>query len=169
MRCKGNKWLAGLLQAVGILFISALLSLIVNGLRPDRLPIPADGTSKFRLAPNSDKNLIISLEDAKKRYFDQSAIFLDARSPEDYEQGHIKGAFNLPQENMEEKFSEVMENIPPERSIVVYCDGENCRSGSDLAVFLLEFGFTHVKVLVNGWSVWQENHLPVERNPRDIS
>lgn len=115
------------------------------------------------------KNLMVSLDEAKKHYFDRSAVFLDARSPEDYEQGHIKGAFNLPQENMEEKFSEVMENIPPERSIVVYCDGENCRSGSDLAVFLLEFGFTHVKVLVNGWSVWQENHLPVERNPRDIS
>jgi len=23
-------------------------------------------------------------------------------------------------------------------------------------------GFTHVKILVNGWTVWVENNLPIE-------
>jgi rhodanese-related sulfurtransferase len=31
----------------------------------------------------------------------------------------------------------------------------------DLALFLKDLGFTRVKVLVNGWTLWKEKNLPV--------
>jgi 3-mercaptopyruvate sulfurtransferase SseA len=166
---KGNKWFAGVLQAGGILFISVVVSFIANNWRENKLPIIDAGSPKFRLTPAVGKSLIMSLDDAKKHFFNHSAVFLDARSSENYEQGHIKGAYNLSPENMEEKFPEVMENIGPESLIIVYCDGENHRSGGDLSVLLSEFGFIRVRLLFNGWSLWRDNHLPVERIHRNIS
>jgi len=46
--------------------------------------------------------------------------------------------------------------------IITYCDGENCDLSHELAIFLRDMGFPNVKVLVNGWTVWQEMNLPVE-------
>lgn len=40
--------------------------------------------------------------------------------------------------------------------------GENCDLSHELALFLKQMGFPNTRVLVNGWTVWQELNLPVE-------
>lgn len=47
-------------------------------------------------------------------------------------------------------------------AIVTYCDGESCDLSHELALFLKEMGFENVRVLVNGWSVWQQAGLPTD-------
>ena len=46
--------------------------------------------------------------------------------------------------------------------IITYCDGESCNLSKDLALFLESLGFTNVRVLVNGWTVWRDAGLIVE-------
>lgn len=49
---------------------------------------------------------------------DETVMFLDVRSAEDYAKGHIEGAINLPfGKGMQEKFS----TLPTDKTIIVYC------------------------------------------------
>jgi len=107
--------------------------------------------------------MMISLEEAKKFFFAQVALFLDARSQEIYELGHIKGARSLPFDDFEKRFSAVMTDISPEVLIITYCDGETCNLGEDLAIFLFEKGYENVRVLLNGWTLWRQDHMPIEK------
>ncbi len=59
----------------------------------------------------------ITIEDAKKDFDSNSALFVDARSPDVYKQEHIKGAINV---SYGAPDSEV-EKIPKGKKIIVYC------------------------------------------------
>ncbi|MBW1711567.1 MAG: rhodanese-like domain-containing protein, partial [Deltaproteobacteria bacterium] len=89
----------------------------------------------------------------------------DARSSEVFKQGHIAGARNLPWEAFDKRFDEILSAITPERDTITYCDGESCNLSHELAITLKAMGFSKVKVLVNGWTVWQEAGLPIESGP----
>jgi 3-mercaptopyruvate sulfurtransferase SseA len=55
-----------------------------------------------------------------------------------------------------------LQDVPPDSLIIAYCDGESCTLSKELAFELAARGYSHVRVLVNGWSVWQDANLPVE-------
>ena len=61
----------------------------------------------------------------------------------------------MPLQDVDQFFVDVAENLELETPIVTYCDGETCKLSHDLAVYLENIGFMNVRVLVNGWSVWQ--------------
>jgi rhodanese-related sulfurtransferase len=150
-------------QAGGIIVLAAIVGLLVNQIRPERLPLAADWTPEARLTLESGENIAISLDKTKEVFLSKEGVFLDARSPELYEQGHIRGARNLPWQALENHFDSVMADIPKDRLIISYCDGEACALSKDLAIELLFRGYENVRVLINGWSVWQENQLPVAK------
>ena len=87
---------------------------------------------------------------------------MDARNPAQYESGHIRGAINLPWSRVDEHVIEIAEGIEPGKHIITYCDGATCILSKELALYLRDMGFVSVRVLVNGWTVWKNTHLPVE-------
>ncbi len=150
-------------QAGGIILVAAILALLVNQIRPEGLPLVDDWSPEARLTLESGENIAISLEEAREAFLSKGGVFLDARSPELYEGGHIRGARNLPWQGVDDYFDSVMVDIPRDSLIIAYCDGEACALSKDLAIELLFRGYDNVRVLVNGWSVWQENQLPVAK------
>ena len=46
----------------------------------------------------------ISLDEAEKLFFTDAAVFIDARSEEDYARGHIQGALSLPWHEVDLRF-----------------------------------------------------------------
>lgn len=150
-------------QSCAILVLAAALSLAVNHFRKDGLPLVGDRSPKADLSGlNSSEDAVVSIEEARALFLTDGAIFLDARSSEAYQAGHIKGALNLPAQNFDEFYPTVLPEIPPDSLIITYCDGEACDLSKDLALALSAKGFSHVRVLVNGWSVWRNAGLPVE-------
>lgn len=119
-------------------------------------------TIESRLAISSDKQFGISLAEAKKLFLKQAAVFIDARSNNDYEKAHIKGARSLPWKDVDQQFIEVTKDLPPDIPIITYCDGETCGLSHDLTMFLLDMGFNNVRELINGWALWQKADLPIE-------
>ena len=89
-------------------------------------------------------------------------MFIDARSLDDYVKGRIQGARSLPWQEVDSNFIGATQDLDLETRIVTYCDGETCELSHDLALFLRDAGFTNSRVLVNGWTVWQQAGLPVE-------
>ena len=59
----------------------------------------------------------ISVAEAKKEFDAGNAVFLDTRAEASYKNEHIKGALNITEANLEEKYKE----IPNGKKIIAYC------------------------------------------------
>lgn len=145
-------------QALLIAVIGAVLALTVNQFREEGLPLVGDWSAEARFQNHSGQDMAVTLDRARELH-QQGALFLDARSTDLFEQGHIAGARNLPWESFDKMFDP---KTTPERDIIAYCDGESCNLSLELAITLKAMGYSTVKVLVNGWTVWQEAGLPIE-------
>jgi len=87
-------------------------------------------------------------------------IIVDVRTPEEYKEGHLKGAVNI---NLNaETFREDIANLDRSKTYMIYC-----RSGgrSSRAVSIIQqLEFTHIYHMVNGINEWNAEGLPVEKN-----
>ena len=156
------KWKQALWQVPAIILAAGILAFSANALRTDSLPLIGDWSIDARMTTVTGERLDISLREAEKLFRDQSVVFLDARSADDYRRGHIQGARSLPWQDVDQFFMEVTRDLESETPIITYCDGETCNLSHDLALFLKDAGFLNVRVLVNGWTVWRESRFPME-------
>ena len=99
---------------------------------------------------------------AKKLYDSQKFIFVDARSRDDYDEAHIKGAVSLPVGQLDEKIEAFLEQYPPEKAIITYCSGRTCEDSHRLAQLLLAFGYTEINVFIDGYPGWKAEGYPIE-------
>lgn len=150
-------------QIPALLVLSFAIGILVNHLRPESLVLMGDWSADARLAADSEEIRLVSPETAEQLFVNNRAVFLDARSREEFEKGHIKDALNLPWYHVEENFMDVVQQIPPGVTLITYCDGEACHLSHELAKFLKSAGFQDVRVLLNGWTVWLKNSLPCDR------
>ena len=152
-------------QTAAIFVASIIVALGVNALRSGGIPLVRDYSTGTRMIDRSGARMDISLDDAARAFENGSAFFLDARSPSEYALGHIKGARLVPFEDLDEYVIEATADIPSDALIITYCDGEACMLSHDLALYLKDFGFERVYVLINGWTLWMDKGLPVEQGP----
>jgi rhodanese-related sulfurtransferase len=145
-----------------ILILAATLGILVNEVRPGKLHLWLTGGSEKQPVLVVETRMLISLDEAETRFLRDSALFLDARSPEIYRQAHIMRSRNLPWESFEQYVGTVTADIRRDRFIITYCDGQTLSVSGDLAVALASRGYKNVHVLVNGWNVWLANELPIE-------
>ncbi|MDT8271563.1 MAG: rhodanese-like domain-containing protein [Desulfomonilia bacterium] len=150
-------------QATAIVVFSAALALLVNTMHPRGIPLIQDWSIDALMIDEQGLRMDIPLDEAIQAFRQGDVVFLDARTPREYAQGHIKGARLLPFDEVEEYVIEATQDLSVETLIVTYCDGEACMLSHDLALYLRGFGFEHVRVLVNGWFLWLEQGMPVEK------
>jgi rhodanese-related sulfurtransferase len=153
-------------QILALVILSAVAALAANAFRADRLPLVGDWSVAARITTSTGERMDISMDVAEKLFFTDAAVFIDARSEEDYTRGHIQNARSLPWHEVDLRFMGVTEALDLEMPIVTYCDGETCELSHDLALFLRDAGFLNTRVLVNGWTLWQQAGLPVESGSR---
>lgn len=159
----GQQLVQSVWQCAAIFTLAIFLGFSINQFRNNRLPLFEDWSMEARLMSPSGKRLDISLVEAKNLFFKQAAIMMDARPNDDYEKGHIRNARSLPWEEVDQRFMEVTKDISVDTPIITYCDGETCNLSHHLANFLLDMGFTNVRILVNGWTKWQNADLPIDK------
>ena len=154
-------------QTIGIIAVACILAVFTNLLRQDSIPFADDWSADSRFSDASGQSMVIGLAEASRMYAEDTAVFVDARPKEQYEQGHIKGAVSLPWQQVHERFMEAADRLETAETLICYCDGENCGLSHDLALFLSEMGFEGARVLVNGWTMWKEAGLPTQSRNRD--
>ena len=92
----------------------------------------------------------ITAEEAKQIMdSEEGYIILDARTQEEYDQGHIPGAIVISHEEIAEKAEEVLTD--KEQLILVYC--RSGRRSKIAAEALVELGYTNIKEF-GGISDW---------------
>ena len=105
---------------------------------------------------------VLPLKDGEVSLADLSGIkallmIVDARSPEDYAKGHVKGAFNLPEALFESRLGAFLDEWSPDASVLVYCNAGQCNSSRAVAGRLKnECGIQNVFVLKDDWKKWKE-------------
>lgn len=82
----------------------------------------------------------ISPKDAKEIMDNEESIFLDVRTKDEYDQGHIEGAVLLPVDEISSKAEEVLKD--KKAKILVYCRSGN-RSAT-AAKALIKMGYENV-------------------------
>ena len=90
------------------------------------------------------------------RVRDGLVTVLDVRPPEEYAQGHVAGALNIPLDQLQAR----LQDLPPDREVVAYCRGPWCVLSFEAVARLREAGFS-ARRLRDGWPEWQRAELSV--------
>ncbi len=81
---------------------------------------------------------------------------LDVRPPEEYVQGHLPGAINVPLSRLKE----YMALLPKEREVIAYCRGPWCVLSFEAVSLLRSEGY-QARRLAGGLPEWRHEGLPV--------
>ena len=149
-------------QIIVIAITSTVLSLFLNAVRPDGIPLLAKELAvaeEIEYDTAEPRLFSINLDQALELY-QKGTVFVDAREPEYYQEGHIKGAWNIP------FFLELVFKLDSlqgkDAPMVIYCSGEECGSSEDLAYELQAEGFSNILVFKGGWTAWNTSGHPIE-------
>lgn len=85
-----------------------------------------------------------------------AVVVLDVRPAEEYEAGHIPGAFSLPLEHLEARLGE----LDPTVEVVAYCRGPLCLLAPEAVATLRAKGIA-ARCLEDGLPEWRQAGLPV--------
>jgi len=107
--------------------------------------------------------VFISLPEAEELWFSRQAIFIDSRSREEYQLGHIPGAVSLPLVEAKREKIKFFENFPPGTALVIYCEGGDCQTSLNLGKILYQRGFKNIRIYSGGWTEWVNAGKPVEK------
>jgi len=90
---------------------------------------------------------------------DKKWIILDVRSAEEFNSGHIKGAVNI-DIRQPDAFSKI-DKLNKNAKYIVHCR-TNHRSGMAVE-HMMQSGFKNIYQMMDGWSGWLTNNLPVQK------
>lgn len=153
----------GIRQGIVLVVLSLMIGGSFNALRPSKFPWVGSWSPSSVTADLLEELQEISLEEACSLRQKNEAIFLDARDPGSFDEGHFPGALNIPFGEVEGWVESVRDMANTGMKIISYCDGRDCLLGAELARALQKKGVPSVKVLVNGWSRWRTAGCPIEK------
>jgi rhodanese-related sulfurtransferase len=149
-------------QIIVIAITSTVLSLTLNAVRPDGIPLLAKELAVAEVIEydTAEPRLFAITLDQALELYQKGTVFVDAREPEYYQEGHIKGAWNIP------FFLELVFKLDSlqgkDAPMVIYCSGDECGSSEDLAYELQAEGFSNLLVFKGGWTAWNTSGHPIE-------
>ena len=116
--------------------------------------------SSFLVPDDMTGAMLVNLEFAKYHFDASSAIFIDARDPEEYESGHIQNAINIPYDYYED-YEDIIDELDDSGIYIIYCSGGECTLSIDLADYLYnEILIDKLLIFEGGWPEWQAAGYP---------
>lgn len=161
-----------LMQALPIVVISGFLSIAFNlnliekALKGELIT----DINRYQVAALEAKAVKISHEirfvdlvEARKLFDEKLAVFMDARSHEEYLSGHISAALSAPILAVVKRDLDLGQLLPSGGKVLVtYCSGGLCDTSVELAKELADMGYKNIYVLGDGYPGWEAAGYPVE-------
>jgi len=95
---------------------------------------------------------ILSVEEAKTILAEEpGAVFLDVRTPEEFNEGHIEGAVLI--NFFDEDFKERVEALDKDKPVYIYCRSGN--RSQQAGMILTQMGFQEVYDIEAGYIGWE--------------
>ena len=94
-------------------------------------------------------------------------IFIDARNDEQFEEGHIPGAWRLDPYHSSLYMDDLEPAARDAERIILYCEGDDCEDAIFAGRELLEWGIELEKISIyqGGIEDWEANGGPIEKGP----
>ena len=92
-----------------------------------------------------------------------AVAFVDARSDEAYEAGHIPGAIQADHYRLEDCIGILLDYADASEKLIVYCSGGECEDSMFVCKDLLDFDVLYDKIYLysGGWKEWTKRGMPV--------
>ncbi len=164
-------------QAFLLLLVAILFGLVANLVSPNRIDFIgqyrdlSDGSGPV-VPPAAQEGdpPFIDINVAQFEFSTGTSLFIDATEPEEFECGTIPGSINIPFEHLPDDlgtyFDSVLQGIPKDYSLIVFCTGEECDLSLHLARNLQSFGYTAVSIFFGGAREWEKSGFDMERRKR---
>ena len=117
----------------------------------------------------ADSNQVLKFFNDPRRLQD-AIIFIDAREDENYQAGHIPGAYQFYHYYPEKYLTNVISACLTAEQIVFYCNGGECDLSLDAAITLrdaIPIQKGKIYVYGGGFHEWVTNGLPIELGARN--
>ena len=99
----------------------------------------------------------ISIQEAVQKINRESAVVIDVRTKDAFNQGHVVGALNFPEKDLDNELKNL--NKFQKQKILVFC--EMGSASSRVVTKLQKQGFEDVTPVKGGLSAWRQDNLPV--------
>ncbi|MAF33772.1 MAG: rhodanese-like domain-containing protein [Desulfobacterales bacterium] len=156
-------------EVIILLGISVVAAFVVNYFSPVGIALTGQWNDSRGVISTRGKDEAVvpdlEIEDvtvAKQIFDKKQSLFVDARSQESYEDGHIKGAVSLPVNRFASMIKSFQKRYGRSQPIVTYCSGRTCGDSHRLAQLLFEHGFENVSVFIDGFPGWEAEGFPIE-------
>lgn len=161
------QWRKTLKQMLFLLGISVISAFTINFFSPAGIALVGQwDKAPSDITTNNDTFIheyeIEHPEIAKQIYDSGKAVFVDTRSPNNYQEGHIKGAISLPIGQFDELIESFGKKYPIDTFIIAYCSGRTCNDSHKLAQLLFNYGYMNVGVFIDGYPGWKAEGYPIE-------
>lgn len=141
-----------------------------NAVRPKPLPWVIDAAASLNTSDNQALREKVSLGfDETMQLYHSGATFVDARKVEEYTEGHLSGAINIPSTEKEKYLDTIYTMLPHGTMIVIYCTGGNCEASHEVFEFLANAGFSknNLRLFEPGWEFFsKQNDVPTTKGPQ---
>ena len=90
-------------------------------------------------------------------------VLVDTRTPEEFQEAHIKTAISIPEKTFETQRS----LLPPDENIliVLYCNGVKCGKSRKAAKKAEAAGYRNLAIYAEGFPVWEEQGHAIVAGP----
>jgi len=156
-------------EMIFLLGISIIFAFTVNVFSPSGIALVGQwDESPGVVASNADSDVfsgeleIKHVKTAKQIYDKGTAVFVDARSLENFKNGHIKGAESLPLDQFDKFIEAFKKKYPANTFIVTYCSGRTCDDSHGLEQLLFDHGYVNVSIFIDGYHGWKAEGYPIE-------
>jgi len=105
----------------------------------------------------------VSIDSAKAKLDSKSVLFVDARPSGYFQQGHIPGAVNLPNDLFDFIYMMKFAGTDPETEIIVYGRDISRLYDEETALRLGARGHHNISIMTDGLSAWQKRGYPNEK------
>jgi len=167
--------LSEILGGLLVMVVATVIGVTVNGMRPNGVALIPSGapvstvqhsdapaTADTSLADTTVAEGAISLAEMKRRFDAGTGYIIDARGPDEYQQGHIPGAINIPHDRIPEYLDALNSQVPTDGEVTIYCRSPTCDFSDLLATEMKMLGYTNVSVFSGGWEQWTLAGYPTE-------
>ena len=87
----------------------------------------------------------------------QAPVLVDVRGSDEYRDGHIAGALNIPVDQLASRAGVL--GVPRDSEIVLYCvSGKRAARAQETLTSMV---YTHVRLLDGSLNTWRQRHLPL--------
>lgn len=163
------QWKTIVKEMIFLLGISIISAFTVNSFSPAGIALVGRWDRSPDAVVAKDKSGVIGQEleikhvsIAKKIYDSNQAVFVDARSLENFKDGHIKGSVSLALDQFDTLIQAFKKKYPVDTFIVAYCSNRTCNDSHRLEQRLFDNGYINVSVFIDGYQGWKAEGYPIE-------